>query len=86
MRATCTLADLGTTSCSPQDAQGIPDWFQWGLAFSAIAVTLLLAMQIVFMRRLLTDPNRFAPWYNATGVSSYVLGMLAAALGLGGWI
>jgi chlorophyll synthase len=60
--------------------------FQWGLAISAIAVTLLLAMQVVFMRRLLTDPNKYAPWYNATGVSSYVLGMLAAALGLGGWI
>jgi chlorophyll synthase len=58
----------------------------WGLAISAIAVTVLLAMQIVFMRRLLTDPNRYAPWYNATGVSSYVFGMLAAALGLGGWI
>lgn len=60
--------------------------FQWGLALSAIAVTLLLVMQCVFMRRLLTDPNKYAPWYNATGVSSYVLGMLAAALGLGGWI
>ncbi len=58
----------------------------WGLAISAIAVTLLLAMQLVFMRRLLTDPNKYAPWYNATGVSSYVMGMLAAALGLGGWI
>ncbi|WP_288017968.1 chlorophyll synthase ChlG [Blastomonas sp.] len=58
----------------------------WGLAISAIAVTLLLAMQLVFMRRLLTDPNKYAPWYNATGVSSYVFGMLAAALGLGGWI
>jgi len=43
-------------------------------------------MQLVFMRRLLTDPNKYAPWYNATGVSSYVFGMLAAALGLGGWI
>lgn len=60
--------------------------FQWGLALSAIAVTLLLVMQCVFMRRLLTDPTKYAPWYNATGVSSYVLGMLAAALGLGGWI
>ncbi|ASR50825.1 chlorophyll synthase ChlG [Blastomonas fulva] len=58
----------------------------WGLAISAIAVTLLLAMQLVFMRRLLTDPNKYAPWYNATGVSSYVFGMLAAALGLGGWV
>lgn len=60
--------------------------FNWGLAISAIAVCLLLAMQMVFMRRLLTDPNKYAPWYNATGVSSYVFGMLAAALGLGGWI
>lgn len=58
----------------------------WGLSISAIAVTVLLAMQLVFMRRLLTDPNKYAPWYNATGVSSYVMGMLAAALGLGGWI
>jgi chlorophyll synthase len=58
----------------------------WGLAISAIAVTLLLAMQLVLMRRLLTDPNKYAPWYNATGVSSYVFGMLAAALGLGGWV
>ncbi|AOG01287.1 bacteriochlorophyll/chlorophyll synthetase family protein [Blastomonas sp. RAC04] len=58
----------------------------WGLAISAIAVTLLLAMQLVFMRRLLTDPNKYAPWYNPTGVSSYVFGMLAAALGLGGWV
>lgn len=60
--------------------------FNWGHSLSAIAVTLLLAMQLVFMRRLLTDPNKFAPWYNATGVSSYVFGMLAAALGLGGWV
>jgi chlorophyll synthase len=60
--------------------------FNWGLGISAIAVCVLLAMQFVFMRRLLTDPNKFAPWYNATGVSSFVMGMLAAALGLGGWI
>ena len=31
------------------------------------------------MRRLLRDPRRFAPWYNATGVTLYVLGMLASA-------
>jgi len=60
--------------------------FNWGLLLSAIAVCLLLAAQLVFMRRLLSDPNKYAPWYNATGVSSYVFGMLAAALGLGGWI
>lgn len=60
--------------------------FDWNMAISAIAVTLLLMMQLVFMRRLLADPRQYAPWYNATGVSSYVFGMLAAALGLGGWI
>ncbi|WP_373488272.1 chlorophyll synthase ChlG [Blastomonas sp.] len=60
--------------------------FNWGHAISAVAVSVLLLAQLVFMRRLLSDPNKYAPWYNATGVSSYVFGMLAAALGLGGWI
>jgi chlorophyll synthase len=36
------------------------------------------------MRRLLTDPKKYAPWYNATGVTLYVLGMLAAALAVRG--
>jgi len=58
----------------------------WGQPLSAGMVTLLLAAQIAFMQRLLTDPAAMAPWYNATGVSSYVFGMLAAALGLGGWL
>ncbi len=31
------------------------------------------------MVRLLRDPREFAPWYNATGTSLYVLGMLIAA-------
>ncbi len=53
---------------------------------SAIAVTALLALQFACMVRLVRDPRRFAPWYNATGVSLYVFGMLAAALGLGGYI
>lgn len=56
------------------------------LNISAGIVGLLLAMQIVFMVRLVGDPARYAPWYNATGVTSYVFGMLAAALGLGGYI
>jgi chlorophyll synthase len=38
------------------------------------------------MKRLLSDPRRLAPWYNATGVSLYVLGMMSAAIGLGGWL
>ncbi|MEL7446594.1 MAG: chlorophyll synthase ChlG [Pseudomonadota bacterium] len=58
----------------------------WGLNWSAIAVGLVLALQLAAMPRLLGNPSKHAPWYNATGVTLYVLGMLAAALGLGGYI
>jgi chlorophyll/bacteriochlorophyll a synthase len=57
-----------------------------GLTISAAIVGLLVAVQIGMMTRLVRDPARLAPWYNATGVSLYVLGMLAAALGLGGYL
>ncbi len=53
---------------------------------SAAMVALLLAVQLGCMARLVRDPARLAPWYNATGVSLFVLGMLAAALGLGGYL
>lgn len=56
------------------------------LWLSAAIVTLLLAVQLGCMVRLVRDPARLAPWYNATGVSLYVLGMLASALGLGGYL
>ena len=58
----------------------------WGLALSALLVSGLLLGQLALMTRLLRDPARFAPWYNATGVTLFVLGMLASALGLGGYI
>jgi chlorophyll synthase len=57
--------------------------FQWGHDYSALAVALSWVAQVGLMTRLLRDPRRFAPWYNATGVTLYVLGMLAAAIGLG---
>ncbi len=57
-----------------------------GMALSAAIVGLFVAIQIGLMVRLVSDPAKFAPWYNATGVSLYVFGMLAAALGLGGYI
>jgi chlorophyll synthase len=56
----------------------------WGHSWSAGAVALLLAGQLGLMVRLLRDPRAHAPWYNATGTTLYVLGMLAAAIGLGG--
>lgn len=56
----------------------------WGHSLVAGIVTALLAGQIVLMRRLLRDPLANTPWYNATGTTLYVFGMLASALGLGG--
>jgi len=58
----------------------------WGYGISALAVTGVLAAQIAAMPKLIRDPAKFAPWYNGVGVTLYVLGMLAAALGLGGHI
>jgi chlorophyll/bacteriochlorophyll a synthase len=57
-----------------------------GILTSALIVTLFLLVQIGLMVRLVRHPARLAPWYNATGVSLYVLGMLASALGLGGYL
>ncbi|WP_062347688.1 chlorophyll synthase ChlG [Novosphingobium sp. CCH12-A3] len=58
----------------------------WGHHISAGVVAVLLAAQLALMPRLVSAPARHAPWYNATGVSLYVLGMLASALGLGGYV
>ena len=58
----------------------------WGFTLSAALVGLVLCAQLAAMPRLLSHPAKYAPWYNAVGVLLYVLGMLAAALGLGGYI
>jgi chlorophyll synthase len=56
----------------------------WGHRIAPLIVALLLAGQLVLMRRLLSDPRKHTPWYNATGTTLYVFGMLASAFGLGG--
>jgi chlorophyll synthase len=53
--------------------------FHWNQPLHGLAVTALLLTQFALMGRLLRDPRRYAPWYNATGTSLYVLGMLIAA-------
>ena len=55
----------------------------WGHPLSAALVAASLAAQVACMARLLRDPRALAPWYNATGVSLFVLGMLATAIALG---
>ncbi len=59
---------------------------EWQLLPSAAAVTGVVVAQMLAMKKLLTDPKQLAPWYNATGVSLYVLGMMGTAIGLGGWL
>jgi chlorophyll synthase len=54
----------------------------WGIVWAAAVVGALLATQLWLMTRLLADPRGKAPWYNATGTSLYVLGMLACAFAL----
>jgi chlorophyll synthase len=54
----------------------------WGRPFHAAAIAALLAAQFWLMRRLLDDPHGRAAWYNATGTTLYVAGMLIAAFGL----
>jgi chlorophyll synthase len=55
----------------------------FGLPRSAALVAVVLFLQLGCMLRLARDPRRLAPWYNATGVSLYVVGMAIAAAGLG---
>ena len=51
----------------------------WGRPLHALAVLALLAVQSVLMARFLGDPKRLAPWYNGTGTTLYVIGMLVTA-------
>ncbi len=34
---------------------------------------------LLLMVRLMRDPRKLVPWYNATGTSLYVIGMLVTA-------
>jgi len=54
----------------------------WGHAAHSAAVAALLLGQFALMRRLLGDPRGQAAFYNATGTTLYVLGMLVSAFAL----
>ena len=55
---------------------------RWGEPRHAVAVAAVLAAQILLMFRLLKRPRELAPWYNGTGVTLYVAGMLVSAFAL----
>jgi len=54
----------------------------WQRPFYAAAVGVLLIAQFFLMAHFLKTPRERAPWYNGTGVSCYVVGMLISAFAL----
>ena len=54
----------------------------WERAWHAGIVGLLLAGQLALMAQFLKNPRERAAWYNGTGTTLYVLGMLVAAFAL----
>ena len=54
----------------------------WDRPFYAIAIIVLSVMQVFFMAHFLKSPRERAPWYNGTGISAYVTGMLISAFAL----
>ncbi|MCJ2110036.1 chlorophyll synthase ChlG [Methylobacterium sp. E-025] len=56
--------------------------YGWSRGWHAAIVGLLLVGQIALMRRLLAAPRAKAAWYNGTGTTLYVLGMLVSAFAL----
>ncbi|CAO4140727.1 chlorophyll synthase ChlG [Methylorubrum aminovorans] len=56
--------------------------FAWERPWHAALVAALLAGQLALMAHFLKSPRARAAWYNGTGTTLYVLGMLASAFGL----
>ncbi|RJS92077.1 chlorophyll synthase ChlG [Salinisphaera sp. Q1T1-3] len=56
----------------------------WQLPGYAAAITSLLIAQGGLMRRFMADPVARAPWYNATGTTLYVIGMMITAVAIRG--
>lgn len=54
----------------------------WQLPFYAASVGALLIGQLFLMAHFLKSPRERAPWYNGTGISCYVVGMLISAFAL----
>ena len=54
----------------------------WQRPFYAGAVGVLLVAQFFLMAHFLKMPRERAPWYNGTGISCYVVGMLISAFAL----
>ena len=58
----------------------------WDKPWAAAAIGVMLVAQIACMARMLTDPRKYAPWYNATGITLYVSGMMVSAFAVRGLV
>ncbi|WOJ93515.1 chlorophyll synthase ChlG [Congregibacter variabilis] len=56
----------------------------WGHPGAALGIALSLLLQALAMAKMLKDPLGLAPWYNGTGVTLYVLGMMLSAFAIRG--
>jgi chlorophyll synthase len=54
----------------------------WNLQSYGLIIAGSLLLQIIAMIRLIRNPTKYAPWYNATGVTLYVLGMMVSAIAI----
>ncbi|MCR9255097.1 MAG: chlorophyll synthase ChlG [Alphaproteobacteria bacterium] len=57
---------------------------QWGTDLEAYLLAGVIAAQGFLMIRLMRDPKGLAPWYNATGVTLFVSGMMISAFAVRG--
>ena len=56
----------------------------WGKPLHAIAVAAVIGLQLLAMRKLLRDPLENTPWYQGTGITLYVAGMMISAFAIRG--
>jgi chlorophyll/bacteriochlorophyll a synthase len=54
----------------------------WGRPLHAAAIVALLVGQLILMKDLVSHPRERAAFYNATGTTLYVIGMLVSAFAL----
>ena len=82
------LRHVGGTKNPDLDAQlaVIALLVHWNLPISAAVVGSLVLAQAAMMVRFLASPVERALWLSALGVTLYVLGMLASAIGVRGLV
>jgi chlorophyll/bacteriochlorophyll a synthase len=54
----------------------------WGRPWHSLSIALIALAQLPLMRRLMQQPRTRAAWYNATGTTLYVAGMMVSAFAI----